>query len=398
MKIVLAFSGGLDTSVAIKWLQQQYNAQVIAAIVDIGQPENLMLAQRKALSLGAAESLIVNSREEFVHEFIAPAIQSNLTYQKQYPLATALARPLIAKKLVEIAKQKQADAIAHGCTAKGNDQVRFELAIKALAPDLQVIAPARSWNMTREEEIEYARQHNIPVPVTKGSPYSIDENFYGRSIEAGDLEDPWLEPPPDVFKWTTDPAEAPDTPEYLEIAFVNGLPTVINEEQLPLSELIETLNKVGGKHGVGRVDLVEERVVGLKSREVYECPAAVILLTAHQDLENITLPYELLAVKYRLEQQLSELVYAGKWYTPLREALSAFMQQTQKRVEGTVRLKLYKGSCTVAGRQSPWSLCDASLATYAQEDTFPHDAAEGFLKLFSLPTVVWSSYKPGEKK
>lgn len=398
MKVVLAYSGGLDTSVAVKWLQEQYNAQVIAVIVDIGQPENLMLAQRKALSVGAAESLIINAKEEFVHDFIAPAVQSNLVYQKQYPLATALARPLIAKQLVEIAKQKQADAIAHGCTAKGNDQVRFELAIKALSPDLQVLAPARDWDMTREQEIEYAKQHNIEVPATKSSPYSIDENLYGRSIEAGDLEDPWVEPPPDVFKWTAEPSDAPDNPEYVELVFVNGLPVVFNEEELALEEIIKALNRSGGQHGIGRLDLIEERVVGIKSREVYECPAAVILLTAHQELENLTLPYELLAVKYQLEQQLSELVYAGKWYNPLREAISSFMSKTQKRVEGTVRLRLYKGACTVVGRKSPWSLYDASLATYDEGDTFPHQAAEGFLKLFSLPIQVWSAYKQEGKK
>lgn len=396
-KVVLAYSGGLDTSVAIKWLQENYQAQVIAVIVDIGQPENLMLAQRKALTVGASESLIINAQEEFVNSFIAPALQSNLSYQKQYPLATALARPLIAKLLVEVAKQKQAHAVAHGCTAKGNDQVRFELAIKALAPDLEVIAPARQWQMTREQEIEYARSHNIEVPATKSSPYSIDENLYGRSIEAGDLEDPWAEPAPDVFKWTTDASEAPDNPEYLELTFVNGLPTVLNEEQLSLAELIKQLNEIGGRHGVGRLDMIEERVVGIKSREVYECPAALILLTAHQDLENLTLPYELLAVKYPLEQQLSELVYAGKWFHPLTEALVAFMQQTQKQVEGTVRLKLFKGAITVVGRQSPWSLYDTGLATYEEGDVFPHEAATGFLKLFSLPTQLWSAHKKETK-
>lgn len=396
-KVVLAYSGGLDTSVAIKWLQENYEAQVIAVIVDIGQPENLMLAQRKALTVGASESLIINAQEEFVSSFIAPALQSNLSYQKQYPLATALARPLIAKLLVEVAKQKQAQAVAHGCTAKGNDQVRFELAIKALAPELEIIAPARQWQMTREQEIEYASSHNIEVPATKSSPYSIDENLYGRSIEAGDLEDPWVEPSPDVFKWTTDPSEAPTNPEYLELNFVNGLPTVLNEEQLSLPEMIKRLNELGGRHGVGRLDMIEERVVGIKSREVYECPAAVILLTAHQDLENLTLPYEVLAVKYRLEQQLSELVYAGKWFNPLTEALVAFMRQTQKQVEGTVRLKLFKGAVTVVGRQSPWSLYDTGLATYEEGDVFPHEAATGFLKLFSLPTQLWSAHKKETK-
>ncbi len=394
-KVVLAYSGGLDTSVAIKWLREKYEVDVIAVAIDVGQPENLLAVQRKALALGAVGSLVVDAEAEFARDFIAPAIQANALYQRKYPLATALSRPLIAKKLVEAARKHGATSIAHGCTGKGNDQVRLDVTIGALAPDLRIIAPQREWGMNREQEIEYAKEHGIEVPVTTASPYSVDENMYGRSVEAGLLEDPWNEPPPEVWRWTSNPGETPEKPQYIELVFADGLPTVLNEDELGLVEIAKELNRIAGEHGVGRIDMVEDRVVGIKSREIYESPAATVLLMAHRELEALVLPRDLVRFKQTVEDAFSEQAYNGLWYSPLRESLSAFIAQSQKVVNGSVRLKLYCGCCTVVGRKSEASLYDLGLATYDEGDKFSHGSAEGFIDLFGLPTRVWAQKHGG---
>lgn len=396
-KVVLAYSGGLDTSVAIKWLIDKYDVDVVAVAIDVGQAENLAAIQRKGLTVGAVSSVIVDAKAEFASEYIAPAIQANAIYQHKYPLATALSRPLIAKKLVEAAREHDAKAVAHGCTGKGNDQVRFDVTIGALAPDLRIIAPQREWGMNREQEIEYAREKGIEVPVTSANPYSVDENLYGRSVEAGDLEDPWNEPPPDVWRWTKDHTETPERPQYLELTFKDGLPVILNEEELPLVELIKEINRVACEHGVGRIDMVEDRVVGIKSREVYECPAAVVLIHAHRELEALVLPRDLLRFKQQVEHAFAEEVYSGLWYSPLRQALSAFVGDTQKAVQGTVRIKLHNGHCLIVGRKSPESLYELGLATYDHGDKFSHDSAEGFIDLFGLPTRIWAKKHQGDE-
>lgn len=396
-RVVLAYSGGLDTSVAIKWLREEYKVDVIAVAVNVGQSENLIMIQRKALAMGAISSLVVDAEEEYINDFIAPSLQANALYQRQYPLATALARPLIAKILVDSARENEATAIAHGCTGKGNDQVRFDMTIGALAPDLRIIAPQREWSMNREQEIEYARKHGIEVPVSKASPYSVDENLFGRSVEAGNLEDPWNEPPQEVWQWTQDPTDAPENPQYIEIVFENGLPTVLDENELGLGEIIKELNELAGSHGVGRIDMVEDRIVGIKSREIYESPAAIVLMTAHRALESLTLPGDLTNFKYQVEDAFGMLVYEGKWFSPLRSALSSFISEAQKTVRGTVRLKLHRGNCVVVGRKSTTSLYDVGLATYDQNDKFDHASAEGFIDLFGLPTRVWAHKHRGLK-
>lgn len=389
-KVVLAYSGGLDTSVAIKWLREKYDVDVIAVIVDVGQPENLLAVQRKALTMGAISALVVDAEAEFARDFIAPAIQANALYQRKYSLGTALARPLIAKVLVDVAREHEAVAIAHGCTGKGNDQVRFDVTIGALAPDLRIIAPQREWGMNREQEMAYAKEHNIEVPVTSASPYSVDENMYGRSIEAGVLEDPWVEPPPEVWRWTTDPMHTPEMADYVELTFKNGLPTVLNEDELGLAEIIKELNQLAGRNGVGRMDMIEDRVVGIKSREVYECPGAHVLLLAHQELEALVFPSDLIRFKHLVEDAFAEQAYSGLWYTPLREALSAFVANTQQFVRGSVRVRMQSGNCVVVGRKSDMSLYDRTLATYDESDRFSHASAEGFIDIFGLPTQVWA--------
>lgn len=390
-KVVLAYSGGLDTSVAIAWLREKYDLDVIAVVLNIGQPENLQQVQRKALRVGAVESIIADADQEFVDDFVVPAVQANSMYEKKYPLSTSLSRPLIAKVLVEAARKHGATAIAHGCTAKGNDQVRIEAGIMSLAPDLKIIAPQREWVMSREEEIEYAEQHSIDVPVTKSSPYSVDENIWGRSVEAGVLEDPNVEPPPDAFKWTVDPTEAPDTPEYLEIGFIEGVPVSLNEAESGPATIIPLINKIAGAHGVGRIDMVENRVIGIKSREIYECPAATVILAAHRELESLVLTRDLLHYKYLIEEAFAQQVYYGLWFSPLRQALSAFIHKSQEKVTGLVRLKLFKGSYQVVGRQSHFSLYDHGLATYDSSDQFSHESAKGFIELWALPYKVWAS-------
>lgn len=394
-KVVLAYSGGLDTSVAIKWLQDKYDLDVVAVALNVGQPENLHQIQRKALTVGALESLVIDAEDEFVADFVTPAIQANAMYEIKYPVTTSLSRPLIAKHLVETAKQHGSTTIAHGCTGKGNDQVRIETAIMALAPEMKIIAPQREWVMSREEEIEYAKSHGIEVPVTKASPYSVDENIWGRSVEAGVLEDPWQEPPPDAYQWTADPTEAPDTPEYVEVTFEGGKPTFLDEEQLSMVELIPELNRIAGKHGVGRIDMVENRLVGIKSREIYECPAATVLIAAHRELEALTLTRELAHYKYGIEEAYTQQIYFGQWFSPLRQCLQAFITASQERVSGTVRFKLYKGCLQVVGRKSPFSLYDHGLATYDRSDQFSHESAKGFIELWGLPNKVWAK-KQGE--
>jgi argininosuccinate synthase len=384
-RVVLAYSGGLDTSVAIPWLAETYGAEVIAVTMDLGQGENLEAARERALATGAVNAYVVDVREEFAREYILPALQAGAIYEDRYPLATALGRPLIAKKLVEVAHLENAGAIAHGCTGKGNDQVRLDVSARALDPAIKVYAPARVWGMTRADEIDYAKARGIAVPVTKKSPYSTDENLWGRSIECGILEDPWAEPPEDVYTLTRSGADCPDQPASLELTFDAGVPVEVNGVPMPLTELIHSVATIAGVHGVGRIDMIENRLVGIKSREVYESPAAVVLHAAHRELESLVLPRDLLRLKRELGVKYADLVYNGLWFTPTRKAIDAFAASTQPQVTGEVRLRLFKGECRVTGRRSPYALYDHSLATYEKGDAFDHTAAEGFIKLWGLP-------------
>lgn len=386
-KIVLAYSGGLDTSVAIQWLVES-GYEVIACCLDVGEGKNLDFIKEKAISVGASESYTIDAKEEFAEDFALIALQAHAYYEGKYPLISALSRPLIAKKLVEVARQEGASAIAHGCTGKGNDQVRFEVAIHALAPDLKVVSPVRDWKWSREEEINYAKEHNIPVPIDLDNPFSIDQNLWGRSNECGVLENPWTTPPEAAYDLTVSLEDAPDTPDIVEITFDAGIPISLNGENMSLANLILTLNEIAGKHGVGRIDHIENRLVGIKSREVYECPAAVTLITAHKELEDLTFVREVAHFKPIIEQKISETIYNGLWFSPLTEALVAFLKSTQKFVNGTIRVKLFKGHAIVEGRKSPNSLYDENLATYTSSDTFDQDAAVGFIKLWGLPTKV----------
>ncbi|EPA8844057.1 argininosuccinate synthase [Listeria monocytogenes] len=386
-KIVLAYSGGLDTSVAIQWLVES-GYEVIACCLDVGEGKNLDFIKEKAITVGASESYTIDAKEEFAEDFALIALQAHAYYEGKYPLISALSRPLIAKKLVEVARQEGASAIAHGCTGKGNDQVRFEVAIHALAPDLKVVSPVRDWKWSREEEINYAKEHNIPVPIDLDNPFSIDQNLWGRSNECGVLENPWTTPPEAAYDLTVSLEDASDTPDIVEITFDAGIPISLNGENMSLANLILTLNEIAGKHGVGRIDHIENRLVGIKSREVYECPAAVTLITAHKELEDLTFVREVAHFKPIIEQKISETIYNGLWFSPLTEALVAFLKSTQKFVNGTIRVKLFKGHAIVEGRKSPNSLYDENLATYTSSDTFDQDAAVGFIKLWGLPTKV----------
>ncbi|EAC5242530.1 argininosuccinate synthase [Listeria monocytogenes] len=386
-KIVLAYSGGLDTSVAIQWLVES-GYEVIACCLDVGEGKNLGFIKEKAITVGASESYTIDAKEEFAEDFALIALQAHAYYEGKYPLISALSRPLIAKKLVEVARQEGASAIAHGCTGKGNDQVRFEVAIHALAPDLKVVSPVRDWKWSREEEINYAKEHNIPVPIDLDNPFSIDQNLWGRSNECGVLENPWTTPPEAAYDLTVSLEDAPDTPDIVEITFDAGIPISLNGENMSLANLILTLNEIAGKHGVGRIDHIENRLVGIKSREVYECPAAVTLITAHKELEDLTFVREVAHFKPIIEQKISETIYNGLWFSPLTEALVAFLKSTQKFVNATIRVKLFKGHAIVEGRKSPNSLYDENLATYTSSDTFDQDAAVGFIKLWGLPTKV----------
>ncbi|EAC5776706.1 argininosuccinate synthase [Listeria monocytogenes] len=386
-KIVLAYSGGLDTSVAIQWLVES-GYEVIACCLDVGEGKNLDFIKEKAITVGASESYTIDAKEEFAEDFALIALQAHAYYEGKYPLISALSRPLIAKKLVEVARQEGAFAIAHGCTGKGNDQVRFEVAIHALAPDLKVVSPVRDWKWSREEEINYAKEHDIPVPIDLDNPFSIDQNLWGRSNECGVLENPWTTPPEAAYDLTVSLEDAPDTADIVEITFDAGIPISLNGENMSLANLILTLNEIAGKHGVGRIDHIENRLVGIKSREVYECPAAVTLITAHKELEDLTFVREVAHFKPIIEQKISETIYNGLWFSPLTEALVAFLKSTQKFVNGTIRVKLFKGHAIVEGRKSPNSLYDENLATYTSSDIFDQDAAVGFIKLWGLPTKV----------
>jgi argininosuccinate synthase len=392
-RVVLAYSGGLDTSVAIKWIQENYDLDVIALAIDVGQErQDLEFVRTKALQIGAVESVVKDVREEYVEEFLAKALCANALYENKYPLLSAMSRPIIVKHLVEEAHKHQAKYIAHGCTGKGNDQVRFEVGIMALDPDLEIIAPVREWDLaTREQEMDYAIERGIPVPTTKASPYSIDDNLWGRAIECGVLEDPWVEPPADIYTLTADArGDLCGDPEYAEISFEQGLPVALNGEIASFHEIINAMNDLAGKHGFGRIDMIENRLVGVKSREVYEVPGALTLIQAHKALEDLCLEREVLHYKLGVEQKWAELVYNGLWFSPLKEALDGFVDSTQKLVTGDVRLRFFKGSCVVVGRRSPYSLYDYNLATYDAADTFDHKAAKGFIDLWGLPTKVWA--------
>jgi argininosuccinate synthase len=390
-KVVLAYSGGLDTSVAIPWLRETKGLEVVTFTADVGQPVDLEQVRSKALRSGAVDARVLDLRREFAEGYLLPALRVNALYEGVYPLSTALARPLIGQHLVAVAREVGATHIAHGCTGKGNDQVRFDLCTTSLAPDLRVIAPAREWGMTREDEVAYAARHGISVAATRASPFSTDENLWGRSIECGPLEDPAREPPEEVFDWTRSPESAPATAERVEIEFVEGRPVAVGGKILPLHELILELNRRAGAHGVGRIDHVESRVVGIKSREVYECPAALTLIRAHQALEGLVLPRDLLEFKRGIERRYAELVYDGLWFTPLRTALDAFAAETQHRVTGSVTVKLYRGSATVVGRDSPHSLYRPELATYSSGDRFRPEMAEGFIYVWGLPARTWGA-------
>lgn len=383
-RVVLAYSGGLDTSVAIRWLQETYGLETIALTIDVGNERDIPAIAARARTIGAAKALTIDARRDFLEYFVWPALQAGALYEGAYPLATALARPLIAKLLVDTARREGATAVAHGCTGKGNDQVRFDVSVMALAPDLKIIAPVREWSMTRDAEIAYAQEHNIPIPVTSGSPYSVDANLWGRSIECGILEDPWAEPPSEVWQWTDDPA-ATLAPSEITLTFEHGIPIALNGEELDPVTLVQRLNMLAGKHGVGRIDHVENRLVGIKSREVYEAPAAITLLTAHRALEGLTLSREQVRLKEQFAGEYARLIYNGLWYSAVHADLMAFVRSSQRFVSGEVRLKLSHGTCAIVGRRSQHSLYQHALATYETGDAFDHRSALGFIALWGLP-------------
>ena len=395
-KVILAYSGGLDTSVAITWLNKDYD--VIAVCMDVGEGNDLDFIHDKALKVGAIESHVIDVKDEFAEDYVLVALQGHTFYEQKYPLVSALSRPLISKKLVEIAHKTGATTIAHGCTGKGNDQVRFEVAIASLDPSLKVIAPVREWKWSREEEINYAKANGVPIPADLDSPYSVDQNLWGRANECGVLENPWNEAPEDAYDLTVAPEEAPDSPVYVNIDFEAGVPVALDGKKMKLADLILELNDLAGQHGVGRIDHVENRLVGIKSREIYECPGAVTLLAAHKEIEDLTLVRELAHFKPIIENELSNLIYNGLWFNPATEALIAYLKSTQQVVNGTAKVKLYKGSATVVARKSDNSLYDESLATYTSADTFDQDAAIGFIKLWGLPSKVHAEVQAHKDK
>ncbi|MBW3561516.1 MAG: argininosuccinate synthase [Actinobacteria bacterium] len=390
-RCVLAYSGGLDTSVAIGWLAENKGYDVVALAVDVGQGiDDLDEIRQRALDCGAVEALVVDAEDEFAEEYVAPAIAANALYMGKYPLVSALSRPLIVRHLVDVARQMGASAVAHGCTGKGNDQVRFEVGTMCLAPELVTEAPIREWGLSRDGAIVWAEERGIPIPVGKGSPYSIDENLWGRTAECGIIEDPWAKPPEEVFARSVSPYHAPDEPEELTITFGDGLPVAIDGKELPLAQLVAEVDRRAGAHGVGRIDMVEDRLVGIKSREIYECPGAVTLLTAHRDLEDVCLEQELAQHKRAEEGRYAQLIYNGLWWGPLKRALDAFIDEANRYVAGEVRMELFKGQASVVGRRSEVGLYDESLATYTEDDEFDHSQAEGFVKLWGLPLKTWA--------
>ena len=391
-RLVLAYSGGLDTSVAIRWLAENKGYDVVACAIDIGQaaPGEMDRVRQRGLDCGAVESVVVDAKSEFADDFVAPAIAANAMYMGKYPLVSALSRPLITRHLVRVAAETGAGAIGHGCTGKGNDQVRFEVTAMAIAPDLKVEAPIREWGLTRDAAIEWATERGVPIPVKKASPYSIDENLWGRTAECGILEDPWESPPEEVFERSAALADTPDEVEEMVLTFDRGLPVAVDGKELDLATLVAEVDRRAGAHGVGRIDMLEDRLVGIKSREIYECPGALTLLTAHRDLEDLCLEQELAQEKRGLEGRYAQLIYNGLWFTPLKTAMDAFFDSSQRFVSGDVRMALFKGSAWVAGRRSTIGLYDHDLATYDAADRFDHTQAEGFVKLWGLPTKVWS--------
>ena len=400
-KLILAYSGGLDTSVAVRWLTVERGYDVIALTVDVGLDRDRASTEQRALAAGAVAHKWIDARDDFIRYFAFPALAAGAVYQGRYPLATALARPLIAKLMVDVAREEEAQAVGHGCTGKGNDQVRFDVSVQALAPDLRIVAPVREWELrTREQEIEYAERHKIPVPVTKESPYSVDENLWGRSVESGPLEDPWQEPPEDVFAWTRPVTKTPDDARYVEISFQRGIPSSLDGEELDGVSLVQRLNQLAGEHGVGRIDHVEDRLVGIKSREVYEAPAAVTLLRAHQALEQLTLSRTQLRMKAAIAREYADLIYDGLWFTAHHQDLASYVQSSQRHVTGTIRMRLHRGQATVVGSKSPRSLYTLALATYEQGDQFDQSAAEGFIHIWGLPVRVQAQTQllaqPGE--
>lgn len=399
-KVVLAYSGGLDTSVCIKWLQEEKGLDVIAVVGEVGQEhEGLEKVKEKALKTGALECYVIDMRELFVNEYLTKALAANAHFEGKYPLVSALSRPLISKFLVDVAHKEGAKYIAHGCTGKGNDQVRFETSIQALDPSIEILAPVREWDLhTRPEEIDYAEAHGVPVDATKSNPYSIDDNLWGRAIECGVLEDPWAAPPADIYTMTVDPEAAPDKATEVEITFAAGVPVALDGKEMSFLEIIEAMNKIAGSNGFGRIDMIENRMIGVKSRECYEAPAALALICAHRALEDMCLEREVMRYKAHIEQDWAVQVYNGQWFSPLKHAMDEFIAATQTCLEGVVRLKFYKGTCTVTGRKSNYSLYDYGLATYDAADTFNRDSAKGFIDLYGLSNRVWAKNRRDNSK